>query len=206
MAGVKGKSGRKGTKKFENAASEFIAGLGKTRDIASKYNLNRTALYNYLHNKNIKKNHNLASGFNSIVQGLNILETEQKKILTEAKSNSKEAVRNQAALIKGFEYLERYGEFGAFAVSVAKKILNKSNEMADEVATPTELKAVADSAKISFEMLGLMPPKNPLIAIQNNINKIEAENNKKEIEIRFIDSGDKSDIIDIDIEQVKSKE
>lgn len=191
---------------YEPIVAEYMAGLSSIPDLAKKYKCNRTALYNYIKKNNIKIDDKIKTGISSIKTGIIELHSARDEIVNDNNdnANSKEVLLKKQALMKGFEHLEKYGDFGSFAVGVAKKLLKKSNELLNEVNTPAELAQVASSTKTSFDLLGITPTKTPLVAIQNNINNATNSNNKKtfEIKINFLKPKEKEEndkIIDAEL-------
>lgn len=177
---------------YEPIVAEYVAGLASVADLAKKYKCNRTALHNHIKKHNIQVDDKIKTGIAYIKSGINELHSLKEEIIsdTENNVNDKSVILKKQALMKGFEHLERYGDFGSFAVGVAKKLLKKSNELLNEVSTPAELAQVAASTKTSFDLLGITPPKTPLVAIQNNINSAgeKASGKKLEINVNFIQS------------------
>ena len=191
---------------YEPIVAEYIAGLSSIPDLAKKYKCNRTALYNYIKQNNIKIDDKIKTGISAIKSGIIELHTARDEIINDNNDNvnDKAVLLKKQALMKGFEHLEKYGDFGSFAVGVAKKLLKKSNELLNEVNTPAELAQVASSTKTSFDLLGITPPKTPLVAIQNNINNATSGNDKKhlEIKIKFVEPKEKKandEIIDTEL-------
>lgn len=191
---------------YDTITAEYMAGLSSLPDLAKKYKCNRTALYNYIKKNNIKVDDKIKTGVSSIKAGIIELHSARDEIINDSNNgvNDKEVALKKQALMKGFEHLEKYGDFGSFAVGVAKKLLKKSNELLNEVSTPAELAQVASSTKTSFDLLGITPPKTPLVAIQNNINNATSGNDKKhlEIKIKFVEPKEKKDndeIIDTEL-------
>ena len=61
---------------------------------------------------------------------------------------------------------------------------------------------MAASTKTSFDLLGITPPKTPLVAIQNNINSAgeKASGKKLEINVNFIhEKKENKDAIDVEV-------
>lgn len=189
---------------YEPIVAEYVAGLASIPDLAKKYKCNRTALYNHIKKNDIKVNDKISSGIAYIKSGINELHSLKEEIISDAENNvnDKSVILKKQALMKGFEHLERYGDFGSFAVGVAKKLLKKSNELLNEVSTPAELAQVAASTKTSFDLLGITPPKTPLIAIQNNINGADKKTSGKKLEINvnFIhEKKESKETIDVEV-------
>lgn len=177
---------------YKPIVAEYVAGLASVADLAKKYKCNRTALYNHIKKHNIQVDDNIKTGIAYIKTGISELHSAKEAIISDINNNvnDKSVTLKKQALMKGFEHLERYGDFGSFAVGVAKKLLKKSNELLNEVSTPAELAQVAASTKTSFDLLGITPPKTPLVAIQNNINSTgeKTSGKKLEINVNFIHS------------------
>lgn len=189
---------------YEPIVAEYVAGLASIPELAKKYKCNRTALYNHIKKQNIQVDDKIKAGIAYIKSGINELHSLKEEIINDTAHNvnDKAVILKKQALMKGFEHLEKYGDFGSFAVGVAKKLLKKSNELLNEVNTPAELAQVAASTKTSFDLLGITPPKTPLVAIQNNINSAgeKTSGKKLEINVNFIhEKKESKDAIDVEV-------
>ena len=137
-------------------------------------------------------------------------ETEAETLTGEKREKAlREARANRQALMSSLDILERHhGALAQAAISVVGKGIKKANDLLDIVESPSEYAAIMSGLKSSVDSIGLFP-RNPLVAIQNNINNnTETESKKKdfEIKINFLHnkkSKNDSEIIDAECEDEK---
>lgn len=184
---------------YETILAEYGTGQYTVAELAKKYKIKRATLASYISKNEIKISNNVANGINDLKKGIIALQQEAKDIEISNISNI-EKERKKNALLKGFEFLENYGEFGAFAIGLIKKGLAKGSDMLDIAETPEEFAQAMRGIKTGTDALGLFP-RSPLVAIQQNINK---EVNQKiqadciEVKVSFVESKKSDDIIDVE--------
>lgn len=188
--------------------------------IAREYGVNRTSFLDCY--KRYKKNLdiNISDTAEHLDKGLTALrqaqenikakETEAETLTGEKRERAlREARANRQALMSSLDILEKHhGALAQAAISVVGKGIKKANDLLDIVESPSEYAAIMSGLKSSVDSIGLFP-RNPLVAIQNNINNnTETESKKKdfEIKINFLHnkkSKNDSEIIDAECEDEK---
>lgn len=167
---------------YSEAVAEYQTGLYTIKEIADRHKLNYGNFRQYISRQNVTKCNKIEHGVKAVEMGIKELKTAQN----EAKCNNNLSQCNKA-ILKGFEYLERYGEFGAFAVALGKRVLAKGDEILEQIENARDFKSVASGIKDGFEILGLTP-KNPIIIQQNNALQSQNANTNNLLQIEFIDS------------------
>lgn len=185
--------------------------------IAREYGVNRTSFLDCY--KRYKKNLdiNISDTAEHLDKGLTALrqaqenikakETEAETLTGEKRERAlREARANRQALMSSLDILERHhGALAQAAISVVGKGIKKANDLLDIVESPSEYAAIMSGLKSSVDSIGLFP-RNPLVAIQNNINAdAKSESNKKpfEVKINFLNSKrekKKDEVIDAEVE------
>lgn len=169
---------------YETILTEYRTGQFSVRELAEKYKIKRGTLAKYISVNNIKISNNVTYGLNSLKKGIDAFQKEIKEIEISNISNSERDERKKA-LLKGFEYLEAYGEFGYYAINLIKKGIKKGNEMLDIAETPEQYDKAMAGIKKGIDTIGLFP-KNPLVAIQTNIMNAGTEKSKvNQINVNF---------------------
>lgn len=185
--------------------------------IAKDYGLNRSSFIQCYNRYKAGLDENISNTAEHLDKGLTALRQAQENIKakeTEAETLTgekrervlREARANRQALMSSLDILEKHhGALAQAAISVVGKGIKKANDLLDIVESPSEYAAVMSGLKSSVDSIGLFP-RNPLVAIQNNINNnTEAESKKKdfEIKINFLNSKQekkKDEIIDAEVE------
>ena len=202
---------KKETKEAYNFYVEAIARgeNPKITDIAKRFNCDRTALAMRI-SRAFKKDgankstisENIESGFQSIATGITQIQsqledTDNSNELTKALINSE--------LNAGFEYLDKFGYLGKYALTLLTKTLQKGESMLENgTNTDFEYQAVANGLKKTIETMGMFKTA-PQIAIQNNLINGENGNgaedtSKKTIDIKIdIVEPKKSDIVEAEV-------
>lgn len=188
---------------YKDILAEYQSGLCSVGELAKKYKVNRTALYDYIRKNNIKINNNIKQSIETIDKGLNEL-TEAKNEIINNQGDNLNTERQLNALNKGLDYLEaRHGELAKGVIALVTKGFKKSNEMFDIIETPEQLQSVMRSIKLGSDTLGLFP-KSPLVAIQQNINKEVNQNigaKNIQVNINFVKKDKENEIIDAEIKE-----
>lgn len=185
--------------------------------IAKDYGLNRSSFIQCYNRYKAGLDENISNTAEHLDKGLTALRQAQENIKakeTEAETLTgekrervlREARANRQALMSSLDILEKHhGALAQAAISVVGKGIKKANDLLDIVESPSEYAAVMSGLKSSVDSIGLFP-RNPLVAIQNNINNnTETESKKKdfEIKINFLNSKQekkKDEIIDAEVE------
>ena len=134
-------------------------------------------------------------------------ETEAETLTGEKRERAlRQARANRQALMSSLDILERHhGALAQAAISVVGKGIKKANDLLDIVESPSEYAAIMSGLKSSVDSIGLFP-RNPLVAIQNNINAdVKSDSDKKpfEVKINFLHSKQekkKDEVIDAEVE------
>lgn len=187
--------------------------------IAKDYGLNRSSFIQCYNRYKAGLDENISNTAEHLDKGLTALrqaqenikakETEAETLTGEKRERAlREARANRQALMSSLDILERHhGALAQAAISVVGKGIKKANDLLDIVESPSEYAAIMSGLKSSVDSIGLFP-RNPLVAIQNNINNnTETESKKKdfEIKINFLNSKQekkKDEIIDAEVENV----
>ena len=185
--------------------------------IAREYGVNRTSFLDCY--KRYKKNldRNISDTAEHLDKGLTALrqaqenikakETEAETLTGEKRERAlREARANRQALMSSLDILERHhGALAQAASSVVGKGIKKANDLLDIVESPSEYAAIMSGLKSSVDSIGLFP-RNPLVAIQNNINadtKSDGDKKPFEVKINFLHSKQekkKDEVIDAEVE------
>ena len=185
--------------------------------IAREYGVNRTSFLDCY--KRYKKNLdiNISDTAEHLDKGLTALrqaqenikakETEAETLTGEKRERAlREARANRQALMSSLDILERHhGALAQAAISVVGKGIKKANDLLDIVESPSEYAAIMSGLKSSVDSIGLFP-RNPLVAIQNNINadtKSDSDKKPFEVKINFLNSKQekkKDEVIDAEVE------
>ena len=185
--------------------------------IAREYGVNRTSFLDCY--KRYKKNLdiNISDTAEHLDKGLTALRQAQENIKakeTEAETLTgekrervlREARANRQALMSSLDILERHhGALAQAAISVVGKGIKKANDLLDIVESPSEYAAIMSGLKSSVDSIGLFP-RNPLVAIQNNINadaKSDSDKKPFEVKINFLHNKQekkKDEVIDAEVE------
>lgn len=185
--------------------------------IAKDYGLNRSSFIQCYNRYKAGLDKNISNTAEHLDKGLTALrqaqenikakETEAETLTGEKRERAlREARANRQALMSSLDILERHhGALAQAAISVVGKGIKKANDLLDIVESPSEYAAIMSGLKSSVDSIGLFP-RNPLVAIQNNINNnTETESKKKdfEIKINFLNSKQekkKDEVIDAEVE------
>lgn len=185
--------------------------------IAKDYGLNRSSFIQCYNRYKAGLDENISNTAEHLDKGLTALrqaqenikakETEAETLTGEKREKAlREARANRQALMSSLDILERHhGALAQAAISVVGKGIKKANDLLDIVESPSEYAAIMSGLKSSVDSIGLFP-RNPLVAIQNNINNnTETESKKKdfEIKINFLNSKQekkKDEVIDAEVE------
>ena len=188
--------------------------------IAKDYGLNRSSFIQCYNRYKAGLDENISNTAEHLDKGLTALrqaqenikakETEAETLTGEKRERAlREARANRQALMSSLDILERHhGALAQAAISVVGKGIKKANDLLDIVESPSEYAAIMSGLKSSVDSIGLFP-RNPLVAIQNNINAdAKSESNKKpfEVKINFLHnkkSKNDSEIIDAECEDEK---
>ena len=185
--------------------------------IAKDYGLNRSSFIQCYNRYKAGLDENISNTAEHLDKGLTALrqaqenikakETEAETLTGEKRERAlREARANRQALMSSLDILERHhGALAQAAISVVGKGIKKANDLLDIVESPSEYAAIMSGLKSSVDSIGIFP-RNPLVAIQNNINNnTETESKKKdfEIKINFLNSKQekkKDEVIDAEVE------
>ena len=185
--------------------------------IAKDYGLNRSSFIQCYNRYKAGLDENISNTAEHLDKGLTALrqaqenikakETEAETLTGEKRERAlREARANRQALMSSLDILERHhGALAQAAISVVGKGIKKANELLDIVESPSEYAAIMSGLKSSVDSIGRFP-RNPLVAIQNNINAdAKSESNKKpfEVKINFLNSKQekkKDEVIDVEVE------
>ena len=185
--------------------------------IAKDYGLNRSSFIQCYNRYKAGLDENISNTAEHLDKGLTALRQAQENIKakeTEAETLTgekrervlREARANRQALMSSLDILERHhGALAQAAISVVGKGIKKANDLLDIVESPSEYAAIMSGLKSSVDSIGLFP-RNPLVAIQNNINadtKSDSDKKPFEVKINFLNSKQekkKDEVIDAEVE------
>ena len=181
-------------------------------EISRKYNINRTSFFNCYKRYKEKIDSNIAEAEHHLDKGLKAFENavtninNQKKEAETKKGQEREwllreAEANKQQLERTINTLENsHGMLAHQIIQVSSKGLTKAFELLGDTHSAQELADITKSLKSITDALGIMP-RQPMVAIQNNINNQSRANNDKKLEIsvNFIKPKNKDDKI-IDVE------
>lgn len=187
--------------------------------IAKDYGLNRSSFIQCYNRYKAGLDENISNTAEHLDKGLTALrqaqenikakETEAETLTGEKRERAlREARANRQALMSSLDILERHhGALAQAAISVVGKGIKKANDLLDIVESPSEYAAIMSGLKSSVDSIGLFP-RNPLVAIQNNINadaKSDSDKKPFEVKINFLNSKQekkKDEVIDAEVENV----
>lgn len=177
-------------------------------EISRKYNINRTSFFNCYKRYKEKLDSNIAEAEHHLDKGLRAFENavtninNQKKEAENKKGQEREILLKQAEANK--QQLERtintlensHGILAHQIIQVSSKGLTKAFELLGDTHSAQELADITKSLKSITDALGIMP-RQPMVAIQNNINNQGGANSDKKLEIsvNFIKPKNKDDDI-----------
>lgn len=185
--------------------------------IAKDYGLNRSSFIQCYNRYKAGLDENISNTAEHLDKGLTALrqaqenikakETEAETLTGEKRERAlREARANRQALMSSLDILERHhGALAQAAISVVGKGIKKANDLLDIVESPSEYAAIMSGLKSSVDSIGLFP-RNPLVAIQNNVNAdVKSNSDKKpfEVKINFLNSKQekkKDEVIDAEVE------
>lgn len=185
--------------------------------IAKDYGLNRSSFIQCYNRYKAGLDENISNTAEHLDKGLTALrqaqenikakETEAETLTGEKRERAlREARANRQALMSSLDILERHhGALAQAAISVVGKGIKKANDLLDIVESPSEYAAIMSGLKSSVDSIGLFP-RNPLVAIQNNINadtKSDSDKKPFEVKINFLNSKQekkKDEVIDAEVE------
>lgn len=185
--------------------------------IAKDYGLNRSSFIQCYNRYKAGLDENISNTAEHLDKGLTALrqaqenikakETEAETLTGEKRERAlREARANRQALMSSLDILERHhGALAQAAISVVGKGIKKANDLLDIVESPSEYAAIMSGLKSSVDSIGLFP-RNPLVAIQNNINadtKSDGDKKPFEVKINFLNSKQekkKDEVIDAEVE------
>lgn len=183
-------------------------------EISRKYNINRTSFFNCYKRYKEKIDSNIAEAEHHLDKGLKAFENavtninNQKREAENKKGQEREILLKQAEANK--QQLERtintlensHGMLAHQIIQVSSKGLTKAFELLGDTHSAQELADITKSLKSITDALGIMP-RQPMVAIQNNINNQGGANGGKKLEIsvNFIKPKNKNkddEIIDVE--------
>ena len=185
--------------------------------IAKDYGLNRSSFIQCYNRYKAGLDENISNTAEHLDKGLTALrqaqenikakETEAETLTGEKRERAlREARANRQALMSSLDILEKHhGALAQAAISVVGKGIKKANDLLDIVESPSEYAAIMSGLKSSVDSIGLFP-RNPLVAIQNNINadtKSDSDKKPFEVKINFLNSKQekkKDEVIDVEVE------
>ena len=185
--------------------------------IAKDYGLNRSSFIQCYNRYKAGLDKNISNTAEHLDKGLTALrqaqenikakETEAETLTGEKREKAlREARANRQALMSSLDILERHhGALAQAAISVVGKGIKKANDLLDIVESPSEYAAIMSGLKSSVDSIGLFP-RNPLVAIQNNINadaKSDSDKKPFEVKINFLHNKQekkKGEVIDAEVE------
>ena len=188
--------------------------------IAKDYGLNRSSFIQCYNRYKAGLDENISNTAEHLDKGLTALrqaqenikakETEAETLTGEKREKAlREARANRQALMSSLDILERHhGALAQAAISVVGKGIKKANDLLDIVESPSEYAAIMSGLKSSVDSIGLFP-RNPLVAIQNNINadaKSDSDKKPFEVKINFLHNKQekkKDEVIDAECEDEK---
>ena len=190
----------------------YESGEMSVAEISRKYNINRTSFFNCYKRYKEKIDSNIAEAEHHLDKGLKAFENavtninNQKKEAENKKGQERELLLKQAEANK--QQLERtintlensHGILAHQIIQVSSRGLKKAFELLGDTHSAQELADITKSLKSITDALGIMP-RQPMVAIQNNINNQGGANadKKLEINVNFIKPKNKDDEI-IDVE------
>ena len=182
-------------------------------EISRKYNINRTSFFNCYKRYKEKLDSNIAEAELHLDKGLRAFENavtninKQKKEAETKKGQEREILLKQAEankqqLEKTLHTLENsHGILAHQVIQVSSRALKKSYELLGDIQSAEELADITKSLKSITDALGIMP-RQPMVAIQNNINNQDSQNGGKKVEINvdFINAKEsKENITDAEV-------
>ena len=188
--------------------------------IAKDYGLNRSSFIQCYNRYKAGLDENISNTAEHLDKGLTALrqaqenikakETEAETLTGEKREKAlREARANRQALMSSLDILERHhGALAQAAISVVGKGIKKANDLLDIVESPSEYAAIMSGLKSSVDSIGLFP-RNPLVAIQNNINadaKSDSDKKPFQVMINILHSKQekkKDEVIDAECEDEK---
>jgi transposase-like protein len=187
-------------------------------EISRKYNINRTSFFNCYKRYKEKIDSNIAEAEHHLDKGLKAFENavtninNQKKEAENKKGQEREILLKQAEANK--QQLERtintlensHGILAHQIIQVSSKGLTKAFELLGDTHSAQELADITKSLKSITDALGIMP-RQPMVAIQNNINSQGGANSDKKLEIsvNFLNAKDNKNDKDDGIIEVEAK-
>ena len=177
-------------------------------EISRKYNINRTSFFNCYKRYKSKIDSNIAEAEHHLDKGLKAFENavtninNQKREAEKKKGQEREILLKQAEankqqLEKTLHTLENsHGILAHQVIQVSSRALKKSYELLGDIQAAEELADITKSLKSITDALGIMP-RQPMVAIQNNINNQDSQNGGKKLEIsvNFINAKENKDNI-----------
>ena len=177
-------------------------------EISRKYNINRTSFFNCYKRYKEKIDSNIAEAELHLHKGLRAFENaitninKQKKEAENKKGQEREILLKQAEankqqLEKTLHTLENsHGILAHQVIQVSSRALKKSYELLGDIQSAEELADITKSLKSITDALGIMP-RQPMVAIQNNVNRTDSQNGGKKLEINvnFINAKDSKENI-----------
>lgn len=163
-------------------------------EISRKYNINRTSFFNCYKRYKERLDSNIAEAEHHLDKGLKAFENavtninNQKREAENKKGQEREILLKQAEANK--QQLERtintlensHGILAHQIIQVSSKGLTKAFELLGDTHSAQELADITKSLKSITDALGIMP-RQPMVAIQNNINNQSGANSDKKLEI-----------------------
>lgn len=187
-------------------------------EISRKYNINRTSFFNCYKRYKEKIDTNIAEAEHHLDKGLKAFENavtninNQKKEAENKKGQERDILLKQAEANK--QQLERtintlensHGILAHQIIQVSSKGLTKAFELLGDTHSAQELADITKSLKSITDALGIMP-RQPMVAIQNNINSQGGANSDKKLEIsvNFLNAKDNKNDKDDGIIEVEAK-
>ena len=163
-------------------------------EISRKYNINRTSFFNCYKRYKSKIDSNIEKtklhlnkglkAFENAVTNINNQKREaEKKKGQEREILLKQAEANKQQLEKTLHTLENsHGILAHQVIQVSSRALKKSYELLGDIQSAEELADITKSLKSITDALGIMP-RQPMVAIQNNVNSTDSQNGGKKLEI-----------------------
>lgn len=176
-------------------------------EISRKYNINRTSFFNCYKRYKEKIDSNIAEAEHHLDKGLKAFENavtninNQKREAETKKGQEREwllreAEANKQQLERTINTLENsHGILAHQIIQVSSKGLTKAFELLGDTHSAQELADITKSLKSITDALGIMP-RQPMVAIQNNINQnLKNNRNNVEVKVEFIKPKNKDDEI-----------
>lgn len=163
-------------------------------EISRKYNINRTSFFNCYKRYKEKIDTNIAEAEHHLDKGLKAFENAVTNINNQRKEAEtkkgqerewllREAEANKQQLERTLNTLENsHGILAHQIIQVSSRGLKKAFELLGDTHSAQELADITKSLKSITDALGIMP-RQPMVAIQNNINNQGGANNDKKLEI-----------------------